>query len=58
VIAVGNSLLLTDRSYLALVQLACAIIAWRKVGVIYGEALSLQEARTDRTHLDKPEHFF
>jgi putative transposase len=25
----------TDRSYLALVQLACAIIAWRQVGVIY-----------------------
>jgi transposase len=26
----------TDRSYLALVHLACAIIAWRKVGIIYG----------------------
>ena len=26
----------TDLSYLALVHLACAIIAWRKVGVIYG----------------------
>jgi putative transposase len=26
----------TDKSYLALVHLACAIITWRKVGVIYG----------------------
>jgi putative transposase len=26
----------TDRSYLALVHLACAIITWRKVGIIYG----------------------
>jgi transposase len=26
----------TDRSYLGLVHLACAIITWRKVGIIYG----------------------
>ena len=26
----------TDRAYLGLVHLACAIITWRKVGVIYG----------------------
>lgn len=26
----------TDRAYLGLVHLACAIISWRKVGVIYG----------------------
>jgi transposase len=26
----------TDRGYLALVHLACAIITWRKAGVIYG----------------------
>ena len=26
----------TDASYIALLHLACAIIAWRKVGVIYG----------------------
>jgi len=26
----------TDASYIALVHLACAIISWRKIGVIYG----------------------
>jgi len=26
----------TDASYIALLHLACAIIAWRKIGVIYG----------------------
>lgn len=26
----------TDASYLALVHLACAIICWRKIGVVYG----------------------
>jgi len=26
----------TDASYTALLHLACAIIAWRKIGVIYG----------------------
>ena len=26
----------TDRAYLGLIHLACAIIAWRKTGVIYG----------------------
>ena len=26
----------TDRSYLGLVHLACAIITWRKVGIIHG----------------------
>jgi len=26
----------TDKGYLGLVHLACAIITWQKVGVIYG----------------------
>lgn len=26
----------TDRAYLGLVHLACAIIAWRKIGIVYG----------------------
>ena len=26
----------TDASYLALIHLACAIICWRKIGVVYG----------------------
>jgi len=30
----------TDASYNALLHLACAIITWRKIGVIYGKALN------------------